>query len=539
MRTNLIRTISSPRTIVACFVPLLSLSNTTLADQSEALSYHADGACFCTNHVASSQLANKILPTPIGGQSVAQICERVGNGPGLLVENGIYNHPAYSDLQCGNPVGNSPSADAIADNNCTGLSAPGISECHGSGPEWNLTTAYAKPLPVKHETIVAVDNNHTNDTVTSASITSPAAQQQITSQQANKSEIVEASTANREAIENQAIQIIESAYQTGFKNDLAELETIESEPIPAAAHKEIIEPINSVEPTSAAILTAENPGDISPNNIPRELTQDQIREFPEILTEEIPKPVTLSDGTLTVVTDTATLNEKGTTVIVIEADGTPRVMSQEEVERLPLAKLEDVETSQTIESAAADIEPQAEPEPAAALTPEAAIPRTTASFFGPGTLDYGYVSLAPTGYDFGGNGAELEGSLSNNAGLTLVASASVVEEYTEASIGVGFYFSPFSSRSTDFVVDAGVEFGQFDLGITDLDDSGGYARAYLRSRPFRQFELTGGGRFSSFFDGDTVFVATGTLLLTRNLNAFSKIEIGENDQFSLGIRLFY
>jgi len=161
------------------------------------------------------------------------------------------------------------------------------------------------------------------------------------------------------------------------------------------------------------------------------------------------------------------------------------------------------------------------------------------SLFGSSRLDYGYIGLGPTGYDFGGNGAEVDASVTNDAGLALVASAGVAEEYSEASVGVGTYFSPFPHRASDIVINAGVEFGEFDLGITDFDDFGGYVSGYLRTRPIRRLELTGGGRFSSFFDGDAVFIASGALQLTRSLNAFGKVEIGDNDQFSLGIRLFY
>ena len=85
----------------------------------------------------------------------------------------------------------------------------------------------------------------------------------------------------------------------------------------------------------------------------------------------------------------------------------------------------------------------------------------------------------------------------------------------------------------------GVETGVFDLGIVDLEDTGGYVGGYIRSRPFSRLELTGGGRYSSYFDGDAVFIASGTFRITNKFNAFSKVEVGDNDQFSFGVRYFY
>lgn len=548
------RTISSTGTVTACLISMLALPNQSVASQADALSYHADGACYCTSSVAASEHASTILPTPIGGQSVAQICQRVGTGPGLSIENGIYNHPAYSDMQCGNNVDSSHASSASNDNNCTGLSAPGTSECHTAGPKWDLVAAYAKPA--KDTSVAEATNSNTTTSVEIIASETSAVESNLASEVTSKSSVAAVAQATQSTktspedaadIEASAIALIEAAKLRGHTSGLQSLDTVQSEPMPAAAQAHIIESNDDLAASVATTSSKDSPV-IGPNNLPKDLTQDDIRHFPEIFTEEIPKPVTLSDGSLTVMTDTNTLNKDSTTVIVIEADGTPRVMTQQEIEKLPLATLEDIDASNGIqqpeqpvtipETVAALPEPEPPtPEPAAAITTPP--PRNTARIFGEGTLDYGYVSLAPTGFDFGGNGAEVEASLSNNTGLTINGNASVVEEYTEASIGVGLYFSPFSAQHSDIVVDAGVEFGQFDLGITDLDDSGGYVRAYLRSRPFRRLELTGGGRYSSFFDGDSVFIATGTLLLTRNVNAFSKVEIGDNDQFSLGIRLFY
>jgi len=100
-------------------------------------SYAVDGHCYCSGTLDPA-LARKIVPTPVGGQSITVVCERIGTGPGLPVSNGRPDRAAYADPQCGNgpfPAG-SPTPLCTDDG-----PAPG---CWLPGPRWNLDAAYSR-----------------------------------------------------------------------------------------------------------------------------------------------------------------------------------------------------------------------------------------------------------------------------------------------------------------------------------------------------------------------------------------------------------
>lgn len=102
-------------------------------------SYSSDGACFCSGNLDGA-LARRMAPTPIGGQSIAQICERIGKGPGLTFNGSRFSQPVYLDAQCGNgpfAAGTRPISDS-----CAGAFDLTGKECVGIGPVWDLSTAY-------------------------------------------------------------------------------------------------------------------------------------------------------------------------------------------------------------------------------------------------------------------------------------------------------------------------------------------------------------------------------------------------------------
>ncbi len=108
-------------------------------------SYSANGQCFCVGEVAAS-ISSNIVPTPIGGQTVVQVCDRIGAGPGLSKTGGLFNHPVYEDMQCGNgpfPTG----IDEVA-LNCAGSldgnASPESESCQPVGSNWDLKTAFGK-----------------------------------------------------------------------------------------------------------------------------------------------------------------------------------------------------------------------------------------------------------------------------------------------------------------------------------------------------------------------------------------------------------
>ena len=146
--------------LIACTSPLSSVAN---ADNLWQGSYAVDDQCFCSGDVRSS-VANRIVATPIGGQTVTQVCARVGEGPELVRDNGIFNFPVFKDSQCGH--GPFQSANGPQDVNCVGTLDGTFASCQPAGPRWDLAAAYAGEASIaaaglgdNGETITGDDNN--------------------------------------------------------------------------------------------------------------------------------------------------------------------------------------------------------------------------------------------------------------------------------------------------------------------------------------------------------------------------------------------
>jgi len=104
-------------------------------------SYSAGGQCYCVGELPGA-LSSTIVPTPIGGQTISQVCKRVGEGPGLLKASGLFNFPVYKDPQCGHgpyPVGSEP-----LDPGCLGSLDGKQKGCESAGSLWDLDLAFGK-----------------------------------------------------------------------------------------------------------------------------------------------------------------------------------------------------------------------------------------------------------------------------------------------------------------------------------------------------------------------------------------------------------
>lgn len=585
------------RTILALAIAASVTAGKNAYSGTVPQSYQANGSCFCTQTTATSESANTLMPTPVGGQTIAQICARVGTGPGLILDNGEFNHQAYSDAQCGNGPGAEPLANN-SDTSCTGINGRGEDICGDTGPKWDLVSAYAKPVvtatpelvvqqpvstpqsisaptenliihqPVKVEPVQIADvqiQGSKDQTITTTSIQSVADQLRVFNDSVTNSatttvtEVVQPTKVTAATVALQTakpvIQTTEPVAQTTAEPITLVESSYRAEPVklPAAEQVDLAQSysikkgdnysyedsraIYSGQLASAVITNAV----VTPDTNTQGLTQEEILLLPELETHRAPVMVTRKTGDITITTDDSQL--KGRQIIIIEEDGTARRMSQSEIDRLPLA--DDSEIKGIDGAIATQSIPASEPSLGAAVaTPDVTqvqpeLQTQTSRKGWRSRLDYEYIGLAPTGYDFGGVGMELEASATNSQGLALIGSAGVAEEYSEASLAVGLYFAPFPHPNTDVVLKAGVETGLFDLGITELEDTGGFFGGYIRTRPIQRLELTGGGRYSSYFEGDAVFIASGTFSITQRFNAFSKVEVGDNDQFSFGFRYFY
>ena len=120
-------------------------------------SFIANGQCYCNGEL-DPQLSNLIVPTPIGGQSIQQVCSRIGEGPALSRLDGVFNYPVYADAQCGN--GPFTTRGKQSNSQCVGSRNPGAGDCYPAGPHWDLTSAYAvKPVETPPAQITATVNS--------------------------------------------------------------------------------------------------------------------------------------------------------------------------------------------------------------------------------------------------------------------------------------------------------------------------------------------------------------------------------------------
>ena len=135
-------------------------------------SYSVNGQCFCVGAVASD-VENTIVPTPIGGQTVAQVCQRIGAGPELTLSNGLYNYPVYTDSQCGHGPFEAGSAAAVS--SCAGsLDGKGAesTSCQPAGAKWDIKRAFSKQTVSEEPKIVAAANEKVESVVKKQASTS-------------------------------------------------------------------------------------------------------------------------------------------------------------------------------------------------------------------------------------------------------------------------------------------------------------------------------------------------------------------------------
>jgi len=132
-------------TIHACAYGVMLACSTQLQADASAWngSYVAGGSCFCVGE-QSRYIDSQIIPTPVGGQSVAQICKRLGDGPTLQKINGKFNHTVYRDVQCGN--GPFPESMTIENKQCVGHRGVKGEDCSLRGPLWDLSDAYSREV---------------------------------------------------------------------------------------------------------------------------------------------------------------------------------------------------------------------------------------------------------------------------------------------------------------------------------------------------------------------------------------------------------
>lgn len=107
-------------------------------------SFSADGRRHRSGTLRSAS-ASHIVPTSIGGQSVATGGARIGEGPGLGLIEGRFGRIVYADAQCGH--GPYVANETVPAPSCSGTLEPGGEDRHVVGPRRDPVQAHAGRAP--------------------------------------------------------------------------------------------------------------------------------------------------------------------------------------------------------------------------------------------------------------------------------------------------------------------------------------------------------------------------------------------------------
>ena len=447
-------------------------------------SYVAEGECFCTG-VQGREIDSQIFPTPVGGQSVSQICDRIGSGPELQKVNGKFNFPVYADAQCGN--GPFAAETETADEQCSGHLGVAGEDCVGTGPKWALEAAYAKPAAA--EPGIA-------ETMTATAVVTGGSRYILppTTTTASESESAQVSAAGDEVKTLVDTPVAEIVRTRSEAKQIAKAAPLTKEEIRA---RQLVQMEAARE---RANLAAGKP---SSDHIEIILTVEE--------QERVAEAEAAKDTNVAVESET-----------IVAAETTTK---------------EAVETSS--ESLAQSAEQDASAASLPVTTSALKLPVATRN----SAREFDYVEGMPISYDFGGAGMQVAASISSNNLLQYVLRASAAETYREALIGVGLFLSPRSADRLTVLLSTGIEYGKFEFqrpGVSaELSDTGAYVGLSSRFVVNNRFELQAGVGYSSFFEGDAIAYGSAFYHLTPNLDITTKAEGGDNDSLGFGIRYYY
>lgn len=455
-------------------------------------SYEADGSCYCSGSLPSS-VSGILVPTPVGSQSVANVCARLGDGPGLSEVDGVFDKVVYPDTQCGN----GPFADgtSLVYAECAGTREPGnAEECQPVGPRWNLALAYAEPADAIDEPRVLA-----------------AAQPQVPAEEIVTLEGQDwrKGPAGTEATGEPGSRIILDG-EVWLKADDPVFARIESEPVRTLAEAE--SPANEPVAPRRGFRVAE-PEDPEALRARQRMLLVEARERARQR-----KAAGLSASASVTRTDLPTTSASDPVSL-----GAATPAEQEPVEVVTQAIEVEQNTSDSDTS------------PLSALR----LPEDVRG----SSDEFGYVQAMPLSFDFGGAGVQLEGSAEFNNRYHLVARGATAKSYSELMIGAGYHYTPPNADRMTLMATVGLEYGVFPLaqGEFEIDakDTGLWLGVGSRIVINPRFELEGGVGYSSFQDGDPVAFGGAFYHINRSMDLMSRFELGDNDSFGLGLRVYY
>ncbi|MFK8075324.1 MAG: hypothetical protein AB8B84_01965 [Granulosicoccus sp.] len=559
-------------------------------------SYSTDGQCYCVGELGAD-IMNTIVPTPIGGQTVAQVCKRIGAGPGLIEKNGEFNYPVYKDPQCGHgPFKGEITLSNTSDN--------------PSGAQWDLKSAFAKN-PKAEKPKVAQPSSDSGAITKDKQV----AKTQLQGAAKLAAEIAK-SKNNSDSEKPVVISVTVQKPSDTAKDQKPEKNSVVSKALttePDLAKKETLPPFTGKvitiegkrymqarddipakggKPGSKIILDGKvyllDDGSIPPKDLyrrqfgnPKKKTSKAVDGVNGVAkTKKVAVLKKPKDKSFTVTEPVASASPKANVPIRDSRNQIPREPVLPEPATNPATELSAIKKSELLPTIAASsetivVKPQVKKE---AVVAEADLPvintleqvaaandelqksATENSVSQVGVLSalklpasvrsredkFSYVEAMPANFDVGGNGVVVKGSTESHSRFHYVGRVAVTNTYQEVMIGGGMYLTPRVADRFTMVLQAGVEHGTFQLEddqdssiSVNYGSSGLYFGAATRMVINRQMELRGGLGYSTFFKGDLKAFGGAYWHLTPHLDVVSRFELGDNDLLGLGIRYYY
>lgn len=477
-----------------------------------ANSYSADGICYCAPEVQAS-LRNKIVATPVGGQTISQVCDRIGKGPGLQLNGDQFSFPAYHDAQCGNgPIG----ADA---DGCEGRTQNDDTICAGTGPEWDLKAAYSKPAKEVVDTAAVEAEADKAAEVALAEQQAAARAKTVKAQSAKTAKARSAKSVKarqakaakaRAKYEREdaalAKKLAEESLAKGRRESESE-EQIEQEQIAKRQADEARLKAVAAENATNARLAKE-----------RQQRADAARlqkEQQDLASQQSSKE-----------DKAARIRAAAAKAATVRAAADAKAKKEAD---------EQLANSTAVDNVESGVDPVIESGTATGFR----LP----SYASLSNGQNGYVEVGPITFDFGGAGASLAGGYQWAPSWQFAGRAAMVEEYFEIMLGVRKTFISNGLNGAQINFLAGMEHGNFDgnfaEGIANLSDSGVILSGSLGYNVGRRANLSAGVKYSSFFEGDPGLFGLFLFRVVQNLDFSTRVEGGDNANLSLGLRYHY
>ena len=535
-------------------------------------SYAVDGRCYCSGPIAPG-LADRIVPTPVGGQSVASVCERIGSGPGPTLSDGQPGPVRYDDPQCGHgPIdgGGNGSPDGACD------AATTSGSCARVGPRWDLEDAYSRPAAkAVDEVIRQLGPAGTIGAAAAPPVLAAARQESGDPASALPSEplvvVIDgrrwkaAPPGTPEKGEPGTRIVLDDRLFLAIGKD----GTDPSVPQPARTPVRESVPVPAREPVRMPAR--------KPERAPmREPVPARTRGAARTPTSESARIETIVEASLETL-------ERQRRALMLEARAHVRARRQERSGTPP---------SLAAASAPSGAEPFPDEGSATVDKPttrgsspplrdaSGSVPtaddtddteggevgegdRTVATERRDGDGDgdgagaggrgiepasalsrrFNYVDAIPLDYDRGGNGLLLEGSVPLPDRFRLFGRLGSAAGYRELTLGVSWHVTAPRLGGLSFVLSAGTQSARFEPSGDETGagqtDHGVYMGGASLLTFGERFALQAGVGYSSVFDGGAIAFGGTLYRLAARLDVVSRLELGDNDSVGLGVRYYY